>query len=64
MKLCKPTLMVTAVVGPLFLLVGALGCGGQQEIPLAKVEGALPQPAQDRSKLKTPPGVSPSVLPQ
>ncbi len=63
MKLRKPTLRVAMVAGPLFLL-SASGCNSQQDIPLAKVDSPPPQPAQDKSKIKTPPGASPSVLPQ
>lgn len=63
MKLCKLILTVAIVAGPLSLLVVASGCDSQQEIPLAKVNSPPPLPAQDKSKVKSPPGASPSVLP-
>jgi hypothetical protein len=63
MKLCKLPLTLAIAAGPLFLLAVSSGCDSQQEIPLAKVDSPPPLPAQDRTKLKTPPGSSPSVLP-
>jgi hypothetical protein len=63
MKLRKLPLTVAFAVAPLFALVAASGCDSQQEIPLAKVDSPPPLPAQDKSKIKTPPGSSPSVLP-
>ncbi|WP_165247474.1 hypothetical protein [Paludisphaera soli] len=63
MKLCKLPLTVAIAAAPLLLLALASGCDSQQEIPLAKVDSPPPLPAQDKSKIKTPPGSSPSVLP-
>jgi hypothetical protein len=62
MKLIKLTLMLAVGVGPVVGL--GSGCSNQDEIPLAKVSSPPPLPAQNTSKLKTPPGASPSVLPQ
>jgi len=63
-KFRKLPLTVAFAAAPLFCLVVASGCNDQQEIPLAKVDSPPPLPVQDKSKIKTPPGSSPSVLPQ
>lgn len=39
------------------------GCNQSTEIPLADVKSPPPLQAQDKSKVKRPPGASPSELP-